>query len=59
MAISSKLIDEIIKQSGIPNQGIIDIKITPRFVYFNVVHEMTDSVKVSIPVCNCSREENK
>lgn len=59
MAISHKLIDEIVKQSGIPAGSVIDIKITPRFVYFNVVHELTDSVQVSIPVCNCQREENK
>ena len=59
MAISNALIDELVRQSGIPGQSILDIKITPKFVYFTVVHELTDSVKVSIPVCNCQKEEPK
>lgn len=59
MVISHKLIDELVKQSGIPGGSILDIKITPKFVYFNVVHELTDSVQVSIPVCNCQRDEQK
>ena len=57
--ISYALIDEICKQAGVNQNRVTEIKITPRFVYFTQVHELTDTVTVSVPVCNCKREENQ
>lgn len=55
--ISNNIIDELCKQAEVPQNLVTEIKITPRFVYFTLIHEMTDTVKVSVPVCQCKREE--
>lgn len=56
--ISNYLIDELCRQAEIPQKLVTEIRITPRNVYFTLIHEMTDTVKVSVPVCQCKREEN-
>lgn len=55
--ISNYLIDELCRQAQVPQKLVTEIKITPRYVYFTLIHEMTDTIKVSIPVCSCQREE--
>lgn len=57
--ISNYLIDELCKQGEVDQKRVTEIKITPRFVYFTLIHELTDSIKVSVPVCQCKREENQ
>ena len=54
--ISHNLIDELCKQADVPQKLVTEIKITPRFVYFTLIHELTDTVKVSVPVCQCVNE---
>jgi hypothetical protein len=56
--ISNYLIDEICRQGEVDQKRVTEIRITPRHVYFTLIHEMTDSIKFSVPVCECKREEN-